>query len=70
MADLVDLAIPSDAQKAAEALGLRVHRSITSGTSVRELTRAEAEIAAECLRDWGFKVRIVEHALPVDRQVE
>ena len=31
MADLVDLAIPANAQAAAEALGFEVHRSVTSG---------------------------------------
>ena len=62
MAELFDLAIPADAQRTAEALGLKVHRSVTTGASIRRLTRDEAEIAVECLRDWGFNVRIVEHA--------
>ena len=53
MADLVDLAIPANAQAAAEALGLKVHRSVTSGARVRQIPREEAEIAVECLRDWG-----------------
>ena len=39
MADLVDLAIPANAQAAAEALGLKVHRSVTSGARVRQITR-------------------------------
>jgi hypothetical protein len=43
MAYLVDLAIPADAQAAAEALGLKVHRSVTSGARVRQITREEAE---------------------------
>ena len=60
MADLVDLAIPADAQAAAEALGLKVHRSVTSGARVRQITREEAEIAVECLRDWGVSARILE----------
>jgi hypothetical protein len=54
MADLVDIVIPANAQAAAEALGLKVHRSVTSGARVRQIPRDEAEIAVECLRDWGF----------------
>jgi hypothetical protein len=53
MADLVDLAIPANAQAAAEALGLKVQRSVTSGARVRQIPREETEIAIECLRDWG-----------------
>ncbi len=60
MADLVDLAIPANAQAAAEALGLKVHRSVTSGARVRQIPREEAEIALECLRDWGISARILE----------
>jgi len=60
MADLVDLAIPANAQAAAEALGLKVHRSVTSGARVRQISREEAEIALECLRDWGISARILE----------
>jgi hydrogenase maturation factor len=60
MADLVDLAIPANAQAAAEALGLQVHRSVTSGARVRQIPREEAEIALECLRDWGISARILE----------
>ena len=60
MADLVDLAIPANAQAAAEALGLEVHRSVTSGARVRQIPREEAEIAIECLRDWGISARILE----------
>ena len=60
MADLVDLAIPANAQAAAEALGLKVHRSVTTGARVRQITREEAEIALECLRDWGISARILE----------
>jgi hydrogenase maturation factor len=63
MADLVDLAIPANAQAAAEALGLKVHRSVTSGARVRQIPREEAEIALECLRDWGISARILEDAL-------
>ena len=59
MNDLVDIAIPTAAQSAAEALGLKVSRSVTTGTRVRHLTREDAEIAIECLRDWGFIARIV-----------
>ena len=60
MADLVDLAIPANAQAAVEALGLEVHRSVTSGARVRQIPREEAEIALECLRDWGISARILE----------
>ena len=60
MADLVDLAIPANAQAAAEALGLKVHSSPTSGARVRQIPREEAEIALECLRDWGISARILE----------
>jgi hypothetical protein len=62
VADLVDIAIPASAQAVAEALGLKVHRSVTSGARVRQIPRDEAEIAIECLRDWGFSVRVVEDA--------
>jgi len=64
MADLVDLAIPSNAQAAAEALGLEVHRSVTSGARVRQIPREEAEIAVECLRDWAISARTPEGKPP------
>jgi hypothetical protein len=60
MADLVDIAIPANGQAAAEALGLKVQRSVTTGARVRQILREEAEIAIECLRDWGVAARIVE----------
>jgi hydrogenase maturation factor len=60
MADLVDLAIPANAQAAAEALDLEVHHSVTSGARVCQIPREEAEIAVECLRDWGISARILE----------
>lgn len=60
MRDLVDVAIPAAAQSAAEALGLKVSRSVTTGVRVRHIPRDEAEIAVECLRDWGFSARILE----------
>ena len=60
MADLVDLVIPANAQAAAEALGLKVHRDVTTGSRVRQIPREEAEIAVECLRDWGISARILE----------
>ncbi len=60
MADLVDIAIPANAQAAAEALGLKVQRSVTTGARVRQIPRDEAEIAIECLRDWGISGRILE----------
>jgi hydrogenase maturation factor len=62
MGGLVDIPIPANAQAAAEALGLKVFRSVTSGTRVRQIPREDAEIAIECLRDWGFTARIVEDA--------
>jgi hypothetical protein len=60
MPHLVDIAIPASAQATAEGLGLTVRRSMTHGTWVRRLPRDEAEIAVECLRDYGFSARIVE----------
>jgi hypothetical protein len=60
MADLVDLAIPANAQAAAEALGLTVRRDVTTGSRVRQIAREEAEIAVECLRDWGITARILD----------
>lgn len=62
MDDLVDLALPANAQAAAEALGLRVHRDVTTGSRVRQIPREEAEIAVECLRDWGIAARILDDA--------
>jgi hypothetical protein len=62
MTDLVDIAIPASAQATAEALGLRVQRSVTSGARVRRIPRDEAELAIEYLREWGFAARIVEGA--------
>jgi hypothetical protein len=43
-------------------MGLTVQRSVTSGAWVRRLPRDEAEIAVECLRDFGFSARIVDDA--------
>jgi hypothetical protein len=60
MDDLVNIAIPSNAQATAEGLGLTVHRTVTSGAWVRRLPRDEAEIAIEYLRDCGFSARIVD----------
>jgi hypothetical protein len=60
MRDLVDIAIPANAQSAAEALGLKVSRSVVSGMRIRQISREDAEIAIECLRDWGFAARILE----------
>jgi hypothetical protein len=62
MNDLVDVVIPASAQEAAEALGLKVSRSVTSGVRIRQIAREDAEIALECLRDWGFAARIMETA--------
>lgn len=64
MTDLVDIAIPADAQAAAESLGLKVSRSVTTGTRIRQIPRDDAEIAIACLRDWGFAARIVESGPP------
>jgi len=66
MANLVDIAIPAAAQAAAEALGLMVHRSVTSGLRVRGIPRDEAELAIEYLREWGYSARILEHS-PEDK---
>jgi hypothetical protein len=60
MSNLVDLAIPANAQAAAEALGLKVSRSVVSGVRIRQIEREDAELAIEFLRDWGFTARIVE----------
>ena len=63
MSDLVDVAIPANAQAAAEALlGLKVSRSVVSGVRIRQIEREDAELAIEFLRDWGFTARIVENA--------
>lgn len=62
MAELVDIAIPANAQAAAESLGLKVSRSVTTGARIRQIPRDEAEIAVACLRDWGFAARILEDA--------
>jgi hypothetical protein len=66
VADLIDIAIPANGQGAAEALGLKVHCSVTTGPRVRLIPRDEAEIAVECLRDWGVSARILENALRVE----
>ncbi len=60
MRDLVDIVIPAAAQSAAEMLGLQVSRSVTTGARIRQIPRDDAEIAIECLRDWGFSARILE----------
>lgn len=60
MADLVDIAIPANAQAVAESLGLVVSRSVTDGARVRRITREEAEIAVACLHDYGFTARIID----------
>ena len=62
MVDLVDIAIPADAQAAAESLGLKVSRSVTTGARIRQIPREDAEIAVACLSDWGFSARILEDA--------
>jgi hypothetical protein len=70
MDDLVDIAIPANAQAAAEGMGLTVQRSVTSGAWVRRLPRDEAEIAVEYLRDFGFSARIVDNASGSERLPE
>lgn len=70
MSDLVDIAIPTNAQAAVEALGLSVSRSVTSGARVRQIPREDAEIAVEYLRDWGFSARILENAPPREDPAE
>ena len=60
MADLVDIAIPAGAQAVAEALGLTVQRSVTSGARIRQIPREEAELAVEYLRQAGFSARITD----------
>ena len=60
MNDLVDVVIPANAQAAAEALGLKVSRSVVSGVRIRQIEREDAELAIEFLRDWGFNGRIVD----------
>lgn len=60
MSDLVDIVIPAAARAAAEGLGLRVSRSVTTGVRVRRIAREEAEIAVEYLREWGFPARITD----------
>ena len=67
MADLVDIAIPANAQAPAEALGLKVQRSLTNGAWVRGVPRDEAEIAVECLRDYGVSARIQDSAVQNER---
>jgi hypothetical protein len=66
MAGLVDILIPASGQAAAEALGLKVDRSVTAGARIRRIPRDDAEIAVECLRDWGISARVVED-LPLDQ---
>jgi hypothetical protein len=51
-------------------MGLTVQRSMTSGAWVRRLSRDEAEIAVECLRDFGFSARIMDNASGSERLPE
>jgi hypothetical protein len=64
--EIVDIAIPANAQAVAEALGLTVSRSVTDGARVRRIPRDDAEIAVALLHDYGFVARIVEVTPPVD----
>jgi hypothetical protein len=61
MSDFVDIAIPVTAVAAAESLGVKVHRSITTGATIRHVPHDEAEIVLACLQDCGFSARILEH---------
>jgi hypothetical protein len=62
--DLVDIAIPASGQAAAESLGLKVSRRVTSGARIRQIPREDAEIAVACLHDWGISARILDGAPP------
>jgi hydrogenase maturation factor len=64
--EIVDIAIPANAQAVAEALGLTVSRSVTDGARVRGIPQDEAEIAIALLHDHGFVARIIEITPPVD----
>ena len=64
MADIVDIAIPANAQEVAQTLGLVVTRSVTDGARVRRISHEEAEIAVACLRDYGFAARSIEISTP------
>jgi hypothetical protein len=61
--DLVEIAIPA----AAEALGLKFHRSVTNGAWVRGVPRDEAEMAVEYVRDYGFSACIRDCAAQNER---
>jgi len=41
----------------------KIEVGVTSGARVRQIPREEAEIALECLRDWGISARILEDTL-------
>ena len=57
----IQLVSPKVVRMDADNLPVRVgQRSVTTGTRVRQIPRDDAEIAIECLRDWGFSARIVE----------
>jgi hypothetical protein len=58
--EIVDVAIPANAQAVAESLGLVVSRSVTDGARVRRIPRDEAEIAIALLHDYGIVARIIE----------
>jgi hydrogenase maturation factor len=62
-----EIHIPANAQASAEALGLKVDRSLTHGAWVRGVPRDEAEIEVECLRDYGVSARIQDSALQNER---
>ena len=59
MCDLVDIVIPAAAQSAAETLEPKGPAAYP-GVRVRRISREDAEIAVECLCDWGFSVRITD----------
>jgi len=61
MCDLVDIVIPAAAQSAAETLGLKVSRSVTTGVRVRRISREDAEkrlIAAKTNRGWLLRAGV------------
>jgi len=73
MADLVDLAIPANAQAAAEALGLKVHRSVTRAGATntarggRDRARMSARLGNPCANSEGHSGRSAAMSKKKDR---
>jgi len=73
MADLVDLAIPANAQAAAEALGLKVHRSVTRAGATntarggRDRARMSARLGNPCANSEGHSGRSAAMSNKKDR---